>query len=367
MEEKHKNRFFAGKEIDVIGVVRAVLRERKLLLAFVVAFAVLGVVYALNQAKRYTAVVILAPEMSGMGMSASISDLASMVGVELGKGNSSVDAIYPEIYPDLFASTDFVVDLFDVPVRLQKSQVEKTYCKHLVQDSKIPFWKYPQVKLLEWIESLSAPEKGNGKVNTFQLTKFQDGICNAIRKNIGCQIDKGTNVITISVTDEDPLVAAIMADTLQNRLQEYITRYRTQKARNDLEYAQKICAEAKTQYMESMHKYASYSDANMDAMLQSVRSKQERLEDEMQLYYNTYASAVQKVETAKARVQERTPAFTIIQKASVPLKASSMPRSMMVLVFMVLGALCDAAWVLFLRDWVARRRKSGLTDHKTAE
>lgn len=44
-----------------------------------------------------------------------------------------------------------------------------------------------------------------------------------------------------------------------------------------------------------------------------------------------------------------------------------MPRSMMVLVFMVLGALCDAAWVLFLRDWVAQRRKSGLTDHKTAE
>ena len=358
MEETQKKRFFVGKEIDIVGVVRAIWREKKLLFVFVSVFAVMGVVYALNQAKRYTAMVILAPEMSGMGMSSSISDIARMVGVELGKGNSSVDAIYPEIYPDLFASTDFIVDLFDVPVCLQKSHVEKSYFNHIIQDSKIPFWKYPQVKLMEWIESLGAKENGGGKINTFQLTKVQYNICDVIRKNIGCQIDKSTNVITISVTDEDPLVAAVMADTLQKRLQDYITSYRTQKARNDLDYAQKICAEAKVQYVQSMKKYASYSDSNMDALLQSVRSQQENLENDMQLCYNTYASAMQKVEAAKARVQERTPAFTVIQRASVPLTASSMPRSMMVMIFIVLGVLCDVAWILFLRDWVEKRRKN---------
>jgi capsular polysaccharide biosynthesis protein len=66
----------------------------------------------------------------------------------------------------------------------------------------------------------------------------------AINKKMVCEVDKKTNVITITVTDQDPLIAATVADSVQIYLQRAITEYRTKKARVDLEYVDKLFAEA---------------------------------------------------------------------------------------------------------------------------
>ena len=103
------------QEIDVIGVIQKVLQTKKTLSIFVVIFALWGVVVALNIPKEYTSQVVLAPEISGAGsMAESLSSLASMVGVNLNSKGSSVDAIYPEIYPDVMSSNDFIISLFNI-------------------------------------------------------------------------------------------------------------------------------------------------------------------------------------------------------------------------------------------------------------
>jgi uncharacterized protein involved in exopolysaccharide biosynthesis len=104
--------------------------------------------------------------------------------------------------------------------------------------------------------------------------------------------------------------------------------------------------------------YASYSDANEDLILQSFKSKQDELENEMQLRYNIYNQSVQQLQMAKAKIQESTPAFTTIQGASVPIKASSTPRAMTVLLYMLLGVCVDAVWVLYLRHYLEIRKKN---------
>jgi capsular polysaccharide biosynthesis protein len=344
------------KEIDVIEISKKVLREYKLLAGFIVVFAIMGVVYALNIQKTYTANVILAPEATSMGMSSSLSDIAGMVGLNVGKNGSSVDAIYPEIYPDVFASTDFILKLFDIPVTPKDGGAAKPYFLHLAQDAKIPFWQYPRI----WLMKLIKPRPVGGKIeeiNPAKLTQDQSDIVDAIRACIGCQLNKSTNIITIKASDIDPCIAAALADTLQSRLQEYITLYRTQKARNDLEYAKKLNEESKRDYLKAAHEYSAFSDANRDLLLMSYQSKQEYLENEMQLKYNMYTQTASQVQQAYAKVQENTPAFTILQRATVPLKASSTPRYMMVLGFLVAGVACDALWVLLVRDLLKKLRK----------
>jgi uncharacterized protein involved in exopolysaccharide biosynthesis len=76
MEDKNKTR-----EIDLIGILKKMFSNKKALAIFIIVFVIAGVVVALNTPKQYTANVVLAPEISGMGMSKSIGDLASMVGV----------------------------------------------------------------------------------------------------------------------------------------------------------------------------------------------------------------------------------------------------------------------------------------------
>lgn len=78
----------------------------------------------------------------------------------------------------------------------------------------------------------------SSKVNPFRLTKRQDQIAKTIADNVSCTVDKKNYVISISVEAQDPLICATLTDTVQNRLQQFITDYRTSKARKDLEYYQ---------------------------------------------------------------------------------------------------------------------------------
>ena len=128
-----------------------------------------------------------------------------------------------------------------------------------------------------------------------------------------------------------------MADSVKQHLQAAITDYRTKKARIDLQYMQKLFSEAKQQYDQARRLYASYADANLDVNLQSFKSKENDLENEMQLKYNIYTTLVEQLQLARAKVQERTPAFTVVQSATVPIKHSSRPKIVTLLIWLFLG------------------------------
>lgn len=345
-----------GMEIDIVGISKKLLAEKKLLYRFIAVFAIIGIVVALSNPKQYTSEVVLAPEMdSGMGMAGNVSDLAAMVGIDV-SGFASVDAIHPDIYPDVFASNDFIVELFDVPVTTLKDNVTKDYYDHLEKDSKIPFWAYPGILIQKITASFSSKDTIKGFEKPAMLSKKQEEICKIIKENISCLIDKKTSVITISVTDNDPLVAAIMADTLQNRLQQYIMLYRTKKARADVKYAEMLHKESKEDYERAQERYAAYVESYTNTILQSYITKREKLENELQLKLGTYNQITQQLQIAKAKVQERTPAFTVIQNAYVPLKASSIPRAFVVILFIIIGILVDAIWIMHIRSYIQKRK-----------
>lgn len=335
------------QEIDLIAVALLVLREWKSLLPCVTIAAVFGVVIALNTPKRYKAEVLLAPEMSsgGLGLSNNLADLASNFGFDVGS-KSSMDAIYPELYPDVFSSIDFLRKLYDVPVRLKQNDSVRTYLYHLTKEQKVPFWDVPKIKLAEMLKKPESSGVGNGAKDEFRISKIEDDICNAMRNAILCTIDKKTSVITISVEDQDPLVSAIIADTLQSRLQQYITVYRTKKARLDVEYYTGLTMKAKADYEAARMKYVEFSDANMEVNLESYKSELEDLENDLQLKFNAYSSLNSQLLAAKAKVQERTPAFTILQRPMMPHESSSTPRALTVLIFMLFGVVVDTLLVM---------------------
>ena len=116
-----------NKEIDIIALAEKVIKNWKQLLLCISIGAVIGVIVALNTPKTYKAEVMLAPELNsgGIGLNDNIADMASNFGIDLGS-KSNMDAIYPELYPDVFASTDFLMGLFNVPVRLKDDNKEST-------------------------------------------------------------------------------------------------------------------------------------------------------------------------------------------------------------------------------------------------
>ena len=190
--------------------------------------------------------------------------------------------------------------------------------------------------------------RGNGgKVNPFMLTREQLSVCRAIEGNVVCSVDKQTSVITLTVTDQDPLVCAVMADSVKNRLQLFITEYRTNKANIDLKYTEGLYKKAKSEYEEARGKYAVFSDENTGLILQSVKSKLDDLENDMQLKFNNYSTMSTQLQLARAKVQERTPAFTTLQSATVPLRPSGPKRVIFVAFITAITFICTTMYAAY--------------------
>jgi uncharacterized protein involved in exopolysaccharide biosynthesis len=169
------------------------------------------------------------------------------------------------------------------------------------------------------------------KLDPFHLTKEEDDVFKVIRSKIKCSVDKKTNLITIMVKDQDPLVAATMANQTSEQLKDFISQYRTSKARKDQDYYKTLTDKAKRDYEASRRLYGQYADANTDVMLESYKLKLEDLENDMQLKFNNYSALNTQYQAAKAKVQEKTPVFTSVTTASVPLKPAGPKRMIFVL------------------------------------
>lgn len=363
MNEENKNTVEQEESsIDFRKLFKDVLKHKwRYVIVMVITFFV-AAFFSLCMPNYYQCTVLLSPEMSGSKSSSGLAAMASSFGINLPtSGGVGSEALFPTIYPELVNSVDFKISLFPVPVTMEgkkKGESSRTmsYYEYMKDEQKEPWWGKvlgAPGKLLDKLRSKGEDSASDpNKLDSFRLTKDQAEVVKTIDEKVTCDVDKKTMLITISVTDQDPVICATMADSVKCRLQEFITDYRTSKARVDLEYNRKICAEAKERYEKARAAYSSYSDANQNVILQSVRQRQVALENEMQLQYNAYMQAASQMLSAEAKVQEETPAFTTLQSARVPVKKAGPSRSKICLAFVFLAFLGVTAWVFYKEgDW----------------
>ena len=358
MSEENKNTAVEQEEssIDFRKLFKDILKHKWLYIIVMAVTFVVVAIFSLALPNYYTCTVKLAPELSGSKSTGGLAAMASTFGVTL--PTNATEALYPTLYPELVNSVDFKTSLFPIPVTIEgkkKGEANRTmpYYDYLKDEQKKVWWKEVLAapkKLISKLRSKEEEDSKSAKIDPFRLTKEQAKIVEAIDKKVVCDVDKKTMVITISVTDQDPVIAATMCDSVKCYLQEYITDYRTSKARVDLEYNKKICEEAKERYDKARAAYAGYADANQNVILQSVRQKEIALENEMQLQYNAYMQAAAQLLQAEAKLQEETPAFTTLQSATVPVKKAGPSRSKICIVWVFLAFLAVTAWVFYKED-----------------
>lgn len=349
------------QEIDLIELAQKVWAERKLVLKWCGIAAIVGIVVAFSIPREYTTSVTLAPESSTKSTTGNMGALAAMAGINLG-GASGEDALSPELYPDIVSSTPFLTELFDVQVENVKSTYKTTLYEYLDDHQRSAWWSVvlsAPFKAIGWTMSLfkDAPEEGGRALDPFKLTPDETAIAEGLSKRITVSIDKKTGVTTIAVTMQDPLISATLTDTVMVKLQNYITDYRTNKARHDLAFTEKLYNEAKQDYFDAQQKYAHYVDGNQNMTRQSSLTEQERLQNEMSLAYNVYNQVAQQLQMAKAKVQEITPVYTVVQPATVPLRPAKPNKIMILIGFIFLAGVGSVGWILFVKDLIKGWKK----------
>lgn len=290
--------------------------------------------------RYYTCKVVLAPELQSSGTNGSLQALASSFGFNT-NNMTGTDALYPMIYPDIVSSPDFLVTLFDKQISTADGEYSGTYYNYILSQTKAPFWERWKGKLLGLIAPKSKEvvfhSSGKKGFDVFCMNMMQWKAILYMQDNIKCSVDKKTEIITLNITVQDPLVCAMVADSVCTALQAFITEYRTVKYRTDLNYYQEVMEDAWQEYQEASEKYIRYADSHSGIQLEQYRLKARNLETEMQLKQSAYTSFQKQYLATQARLQENTPVFTLIQSASIPLKPAGPRRVMFVLAMLFLA------------------------------
>ena len=339
--------------IDLGKIFKTLWKNKKYFFIVLPIVFVLSCVYILALPRYYKTSIIIAPEIDNPKTGGSLGSLASNFGLNL-SNLQTADAITPMLYPELIKDYGFVASFWEVPVEDKKNDIKTTYFDYLQNHQKTAWWS-PAIEGIKGLfkseeEEGKASSKKSSQINPYTLTKKQSDVVGAIQGNVKLSYDKKTYAITISVEDQSPVICKTIADTVTHKLQAFITDYRTRKARIDTEYYQKLMDKAKKEYEEVRDKYVHMADANTDVILESVNSKLEDLENDMQLKYNTYTMLQTQYQAAKAKVQERTPAFTIIKGAEVPMKPAGPKRMIFVAAMLILATFILSIWILIKKS-----------------
>ena len=344
-------------EIDLMDLLRKVIGIREKIYKAVGVGLLIGIVVAISIPKQYTVTVTLSPEM-GSAKEGGLSGLAaSFLGNGVTMGDAT-DALNASLSADIVSSTPFLMELSAMKIPVPRNEVV-TLDTYLDEESS-PWWNYViglpgmvigGVKSLFTEDEEEVMSSDKASQGTIELSKKELRKISTLKKMITASVDKKNSMTSVTVTFQNPMVAAVVADSVVNKLQEYIIDYRTFKAKEDCLYLEKLFKERQQEYYAAQQKYADYLDSHDNIILQSVRAEQERLQNDMGLAYQVYSQVASQLQIARAKVQEEKPVFAVVEPAVVPLDPSGTSKKIYVLVFIFLCVCIVIFWNLLGNDF----------------
>ena len=353
MKQRQNNHTDEEIEISLMDIFRKIIAIRKAIYKAAGIGLLIGIVVAISIPKQYTVTVTLSPEM-GSAKEGGLSGLAaSFLGNGVTMGDAT-DALNASLSADIVSSTPFLMELSAMKIPVTRNEV-MTLDTYLDEESS-PWWSYviglssmaiggvKSLFISEEDEFMSSDKASHG---TIELSKKESVKIETLKRKIAASVDKKTAMTTVAVTFQNPKVAAIVADSVVGKLQEYIINYRTSKAKEDCVYLERLFKERQQEYYVAQKKYADYLDSHDNIILQSARAEQERLQNDMSLAYQVYSQVASQLQVARAKVQEEKPVFAVVEPAVVPLDPSGTSKKIYVLAFIFLSVCIVIFWKLF--------------------
>lgn len=341
-----------NQEIDLIALFRKLYINRKNIYKAVGIGIAAGIIIGFSLPRTYQVDVNLSPE-SGVSATGGLSGIASMFGLGSASAGLGEDALTFNMFPEIVKTNPFALEMLQIPIQTQKGDCVILY--DYLDTEKKPWWSHimeaPRM-LVEGIKSLFKEEQKDSVkvIDPFRLTPEQNGRIGMLKKILEVETDKKSNMTKVTVSLQDPLAAAIVADSAVHKLQEYITDYRTRKAKQDYDFQLSLCKQYKKEYFEAQQEYAKFADANRNVILQTVTSEKERLQKNLTLAEQIYSQSMGQLQVLRGKVQEAKPVFAVVEPATVPLAPASPKKMLIIIAFAFLAFVLESAWILFGKD-----------------
>jgi len=336
------------KELTIdFGALWQVIKKGKWLITSTgLLFAIIAASIVFNKPNEYTSTASVMPELeaANAGGLSKFAGLASLAGVDLSSMSSS-DAIRPDLYPSVINNTSYFLYLLEQEVKTLDNKSENFLDFYIssyeLEEDTVANKKgfVGSLKTMLGIASKDYFLQQDSIEELIYLPEFKGEIIETLKEKIVANMDKKTGIISVSVELPDPITAAYVAKISMDYLTGFVTNYRTEKARQDLNFLAEQLGAAKGKYYNTQSKKAQYSDEFQSATirLQTADIQRERIEADYRVSSTFYTELMKQYESAKMDLQKQTPVFKTLEKPIIPYEKSGPRRSITVVIFLILG------------------------------
>ncbi|TAJ11253.1 lipopolysaccharide biosynthesis protein [Marinilabiliaceae bacterium JC017] len=346
-----------NEEIDLVALVKNIWEKRRIVYHTVVICLLFGLLYSFIKPVKYSSYAILLPSASissdNMG---GIGAIAGLAGINIASLGESAVTIPPELYPEIIGSLPFQRELVNEHYSFKEYHEPVSYYEFYMSDTIESFGdkvlKY--TVLLPW----TIKDEVNGErilqdskdTSVICLTEQEVEMYKEFAEKIQVDFNNKSGLVVIKGVYEEQLIVAQLVNKTVEKLQRYVTAYKTKQVRQNLDFIQARYNEKKEEYSQLQKRLYAYKDQHRNVVSERIDMEYKHLSDEFSVTSDVFNSLAQQLEQAKIAVSENTPAFTILEPAKVPLEKDG-PRKLIVLVISgILGTIFGIT-LLLLKDY----------------
>ena len=341
--------------VILIGLLKKVWTEKKLVLKVVCVSFVIGCIVALLSPVIYESETTFVPQTSDQNSSTNkgYPQLASLAGINLNaESTSSLDNyISPLLYSKIIESDEFSLTLVNEELNFLNGD-RLTIKDYLLLDSN----NFIIIgNILEFIKKYSIGLFTRDKENEIIKEEFLKdynfisaddySIIKTFKNKFSIEINKKEGYIKVLANDKNAFISSQIVKLVTKNLQSRIISLRTNKIKEQLDYSKGQYLQKKDEFETLQKTLAEFRDSNKNISTAVFLSELQKLEAEYQLQQNILISLASEYNSNKIKLNKDTPIFSVLDEVSVPNQRSKPKRKQIVLIFMVLSIILSIGYV----------------------
>ncbi len=341
-------------EIDLKDLIIPIWSARKQILTIATFCAILGGIVGFLTPATYTASSTFLPQtaQAGGGLSGSLGGLASLAGINLSTGAAGGGEIPPSMYATVLASEPFRKRILDAKIVVNSDLVTyRAYLENQPKSGISTLREYTIGLPGKLIGILSAKEEDKQIKNKLQqlqpLSNKEFDLLGAVSGKVSIVNDKKEGLITISIVESDPIIAAQVTKVTENVLQDWISEHKMKNAKAQYDFIVKQFEAKQKEFFLIQEQLATYMDRNQNVLSASYLIRLERLQAEFDLVNTVYSELAKQKEQAAIQLSKDTPTFSVLDPVKVPKEKTGPNRILYVSLAFFIGLILSGVWFLF--------------------
>jgi len=166
----------------------------------------------------------------------------------------------------------------------------------------------------------------------------------AVSGKVKIDTDKKEGVVTITVVEVDPIVAAEVAKVTEEVLQEWIIEHKIKNTKAQYDFIERQFKAKEKEFFSIQEQLANYTDRNQTVLSASYLTRLDRLQAEFDLVNTVYSELAKQKEQAAIQLSKDTPTFSVLDPVKVPKEKSGPKKSNYIFGAFFIGFIAAAAW-----------------------